>query len=342
MGQARRLALLGLERDEEAMLGSMIGSLAPRLTVAWQVTPEAEAEALLIDIDSMYGQMGWLRAQGGPRPIIALTASTRADADARLGRPLDADALLAALTEVATKLGALRPSSKAQTAAAAPAPAARAAPASAPAAPPAAAEPVKPVAVPEPPAAEPPRPRRLVDFLRPGQLAGAVRLRDAEPPLVVDASRRCYLGGAALKPFMPLAGADIEAQRWQTISAQDYERMKAELGEQPLIRLQWLAGLGAGRGTLLPELTEAVRFKLSKYPTTEREFPKHIRIAATLLKQPSTPEEIAAGSGQPVADVIDFINACAAIDLVEAEFPAPPGEPVEPTKGGLLGRLRRR
>ena len=122
----------------------------------------------------------------------------------------------------------------------------------------------------------------------------------------------------------------------------EYERQKAELGEQPLGRLQWLAGLGASHGQLLPELAGAERFKLSKYPTTEREFPKHIRIATTMLKQPATPAEIAEGSGQPVEDVIDFINACAAIDLIEAEFPATAGSEPEVARGGLLGRLRRR
>lgn len=336
MGQARRLALLGLERDEEASLGSLMGSLSAVDGIAWQVGSEAEADALLIDIDSMYGQMSWLRAQGGPRPIIALTAASRADADARLARPVTAAAMTEALAAIAPKLGPAR-----AVASASPAPAAApAAPAkSAPAAPAAVAPAIDPPPAAEP---EPPRPRQLLDFLRPGQLPGAVRLRDAEPPLVVDTTRRSYLGGSALKPYLPLAAVELDAERWEAITPHEYDRLKSDLGEQPLARLQWLAGLGASRGKLLPELATALRFKLSKYPTTEREFPKHIRIATSMLKQPSTAEEIAASSGQPVEDVIDFINACAAIDLLEAEFPAAASEASEAAKGGLLGRLRRR
>lgn len=352
MGQPRRLALLGLDREEEAELGQMLAAVGSRLEPRWSVAPEADAEALLIDVDSMYGQMSWLRAQGGPRPIIALTSASRADADARLARPASPEGLQEALQAIAPKLG---PAARAKAdAPKADAPAPTAVPAAAPAA---AADPVAPAparqaapSAPSPaaeappaPAPEPPRPLQLVDFLRGGRLPGAVRLRGAEPPLVVDPTRRSYLGGAALKPLLPLAAGEITPERWEALTPHDYDRLKGELGgEQPLSRLQWLAGLGASHGRLLPELGSALRFKLSKYPTAEREFPKHIRIATSMLKQPATPEEIAQGSGQPVEDVVDFINACAAVDLIEAEFPAPAGEPAEAAKGGLLGRLRLR
>jgi hypothetical protein len=333
------LALLGLERDEEASLGALLGTLGKHASCAWSAAPEAEAEALLIDVDSMYGQMSWLRAQGGPRPIIALTAASRADADARLARPVSAASLGAALNEIAPRLGPARPG---------PAPAARTQPATpTPATARAAApEPTVPAAPAPAPAvdrpAEPPRPHKLVDFVRAGQFPGAVRLRDSAPALVFDPTRGSFLGASQLKPLLPLASMEIAADRWQAITPHEYDRLKAELGEQPLTRLQWLAGLGASHGQLLPELSGALRFKLIKYPTTEREFPKHIRIATAMLKQLATAEDIAQTSGQPVEDVIDFINACAAIELIEAEFPAAATEPTETARGGLLGRLRRR
>jgi hypothetical protein len=333
------LALLGLERDEEASLGALLGTLGKHASCAWNATPEAEAEALLIDVDSMYGQMSWLRAQGGPRPIIALTAASRADADARLARPVNAASLGAALNEIMPRLGPARPGPAAAAAAKPQQPlkaqSSRPAPASA------------SVAVPEPipvPAAAPaqqPRPRKLVDFVRSEQFPGAVRLRDSAPALVVDPTRGSFLGASQLKPLLPLAAMEIAAERWEAITPHEYDRLKKDLGEQPLSRLQWLAGLGASHGQLLPELEGALRFKLLKYPTTEREFPKHIRIATAMLKQAATPAEIAQGSGQPVEDVIDFINACAAVDLIEAEFPGA-AEPTEAARGGLLGRLRRR
>ena len=65
----------------------------------------------------------------------------------------------------------------------------------------------------------------------------------------------------------------------------------------------------AGKGKLLSEFDPAGRYKLSKWPQTEREFPKHFRIATAMMKGPATLEEIAAASGVPLADVADFVNA---------------------------------
>jgi len=209
-----------------------------------------------------------------------------------------------------------------------------------------AASPAPPLATATPvaPAPEVRRDLRLIDFLRSQRLPGAVRLRGATPPLVVDPIGRSFLGGSTLKPLLPLVAEVLTSDRWEAVTPHEYERLKTELGsEQPLARLLWLAGLGATRGELLPDLAGASRFKLAKYPTTEREFPKHIRMATAMLKQLATVEEIASASGQPCEDVVDFINACAAIDLIETDLPAPGAEPPAAAKpGGLLGRLRGR
>src|SRR5690606_13979244 len=149
------------------------------------------------------------------------------------------------LSEIAPRLGPASSPPQAQpVAAAATAKPAAAAPAAA--KPPPAPAQAAPAAQPEPAAElQPPRAGRLVDFLRPGELPGADRLRGAEPPLVVDPNARSFIGGSALKPLLGLAAQEIAAERWEAVTPHEYERQKAELGEQPLGRLQWLAGLGA-------------------------------------------------------------------------------------------------
>lgn len=360
MARARTLALCGLDRGEEAAIREFFDPAVRRCGIPWALASESEADALLIDVDSMYGQMSWLRAQGGPRPIVALTGGTRADADFLLPRPATLESLsgvLSMLTERVTAQNEAAPTAAAKEAraTAAPKPAAAAVVGAAPtpvqaktSAPlPPTIELPRPdeVAVAAAPAAEPEPPRRdlqLVDYLQ-GRLPGAVRLRGSEPALVVDPIGKTFLGNGSLKPFLAIAvRTGIGSDEWEAVTPHEFDKLAKELGgPHPLPRLQWVAGLGAGSGQLRADLADAQRFKLGKYPTTEREFPKHIRIATAMLKQLSTPDELAATSGMERADVCDFINACHALGLVETDAPAPAApEPDAAAKGGLLGRLR--
>ncbi len=325
----RSLGMSGLDRDEETRFRQLFEAVREP---GWSLAPESEADVLLIDFDSMYGQMAWLRAQGGPRPIIALTAGGRADADYLLHRPPSEKSLRDVLRQVASGVPAPRPEPKAV----ADAP-------DAPAAPPAAAPAPEPIVTPEPlPEPEPPVPPRriLLDYLQGGALPGPVQLRGAQPPLVVDLGAGVFLGGAALKPLLPLCAREILPEDWEPLSADAFARLEAELGgTQPIARLVWLAGLGGYAGELCPALAGA-RFKLGKWPQTEREFPRHLRIATALLKQYGNLEDMAAASGAAAADVADYVNACHAAGVLELE-PLPGSPAAEPAKGGLLSRLRR-
>ena len=87
---------------------------------------------------------------------------------------------------------------------------------------------------------------------------------------------------------------------------------------QPLARLRWLGGLLAGKGALLPGHDPDGRYVLNKWPQTEREYPKHFRIATAMMKGPATLAEIAAASGIRVAEVVDFVNANLATGYAES------------------------
>jgi hypothetical protein len=335
----RTLGLSGLDRDEENRFRQLFEAVAEP---GWALASENDAGVLVIDFDSMYGQMTWLRAQGGPRPIVALTAGTRADATHVLKRPVSEKALKDLLRRLVNQVpevadeGAIEPEPLSQYADSTYEPRLS--------------EPAATHAAPmEPETAPiieelPPRQRVLLDFLQPGVLAGPALLRDAQPPLAVNVSAGQYLGGSTLKPLAPHCARAIDEEDWEPLSPADFKALQAEMGEpQPLNRLLWLAGLNGFDGQLCPALADALRFKLAKWPQTEREFPRQFRIATALLKQLGTPEEAAAACGASVSEVIDYINACQALGIIEAERPAPPAPitPEAPARGGLLGRLRR-
>jgi len=351
--------LSGFGRDDEHLFRELFKSAA---IPGWQLGAEADASALLIDFDSMYGQMAWLQSQGSGRPIVALTVALRADTDFLLQRPATAASLREMLGQVAAVLDGSaerRPPGSPAIAAAAPAapsetieaPASTASVATAAPAAPARTEVAKPVSstavTAEHPAADvpvaTPRARRLVDFLQPGALPGPVRLRGAEPALLVDTIAGNYAGGTALKPLMEHARRDIAAGDWEPVTPAEYTRMQAELGGvQPLSRLRWLAALVGFDGALDPALAGATRFKLNKWPQSEREFPKHFRIATALLKQPGSLDDLATASGANAAEVADFINACHTLGIIDAEGAAGGGGSTDPGKGGLMSRLRGR
>ena len=338
----RTLGLSGLDRDEEMLFRQLFDTVREP---GWALVAENDAGVLLIDFDSMYGQMTWLRAQGGPRPIVALTAGSRADATMVLKRPVSEKALRELLrnlvNQVPTEAVAGEHTETLQTV-----PAARTVTDAGPqrvdvmpleATPDVSAEPIVE-------ALPPPIQRTLLDFLRPGALSGPASLRDAQPSLVVDVAAGMYLGGSALKPLAPLCARALEDDDWQMLSASEYAELRAHSGEpQPLTRLIWLAGMHGFDGQLCPDLADALRFKLGKWPQSEREYPRQIRIATALMKQLGSVEEMAAASGASASEVADYINAFHALGVIEVERPAPPSPdtPVAPPRGGLLSRLRR-
>jgi hypothetical protein len=380
------LGLTGMDQATEVALKAAFSEVNERFG-RWKMVGEGDADYVIVDMDSMYGPMSWLRLHAAGKRVIGLTSAPRTQADFLLQRPFDARELTAVLGEID---GTPVPAPSAAITGPAPQPAAVSPPAIAPepvpAEPPPAPAPVPVPVVPPPAAAAPtphipppvapppavasapavvPAPAAVVTepaplaekepaaqalrntafahWLRPGALTGRARYQGGNGPEVfIDFTQRQYHGPSTLKPLAEYFVANVGLRDFEQLDERAWQTGIAKLGAQlPLARLQWLGGLLAGEGRFLPGYNPEGRFVLSKWPETEREYPRHFRIATAMMKGPSTVAEIAASSNVPAADVVDFINANLATGFAEQVGEGTP--PSEPGKSsGLLDRLRGR
>ncbi|KRB02311.1 hypothetical protein [Lysobacter sp. Root690] len=403
------LGLTGMDPATESALQTAFKVANAQLGGHWNLVPEQQADFVVVDMDSMYGPMSWLRLHASGKSVIALTAAQRTQADYLLAHPFSADSMSTLLGEIATLSGhaiakpapAAAPTAveipkqprtdptaalpdvvvdlletdlaqaKAAAQQAAPAPVAAPPPAAvvpAPAAPtPAAPAPVAPAPVAAAPAAPAPTPITpaaapvaaapaaanpavpsitargdgLLDWLVAGRLRGLLRVGSGEERLLIDADQRKYHGPAALKPLAGLFDRGFAPSEFELLPAAQWDAAAVQLGAaMPLTRLVWFGNLLAGHGRLAPGYDPQRRYRMTKWPQTEREYPKHFRIATVMMKAPATVTEIAEASGVTEAEVADFINANLATGFAEAEGDPTPAEPAK--SGGLFGRLRGR
>lgn len=366
MAQIRKFALSGFSRTDEVGFSTLFKTAAARAGGRFELSAEAEADALIIDADSIYGQMGLMQAQASGKLLIAITAGSRADADHKLDSPVTEAALVSLLNRLsgeASRAAPLPPSApppgatsaqpvRAAVAESKAAPAASnpsrlpAKAASAPEIPKATAQvaALAPAAIPasaKPGAApvETTRDRSLFELLQPGVLQQPVRLqRGTAPVLIIDPATRSYLGASTLKPYADYVKSTIRDSELKPVAAAELQRLEGELGApQPIQRLLWLAALHAGEGQVIG-FEPGARFRLGKWPQIEREYPKHFRIATVMMKGPASVEEIAAASGASREEVCDLLNAYLTTGFAEPE--QAPVSTAETAGNSLLNRLR--
>lgn len=361
---ALTLGITGMDSNTEAEVKAAFKVANAETGNKWTLAGDDDADVVVIDMDSLYGPMSWLRLHGAGRKVIGLASGDRNQTDYRLPRPVTANDFAVLLSEIAGDAPAadIAPPPAASTPAPAPSDAlpppqavvvdeVEAVPAEAPAmatAPPARVEPERePEPAPEPePLAELPPDRPLAAWLDANGLDRRVRLqRGSGPVLLLDPRSKVYHGPATLKPLAAYFEGTLLAEDFATPDAAAWEREAASMGAaQPLARLQWLGGLVSGNGSLLPGTDADGKYRLTKWPQTEREYPKHFRIATAMMKGPATVSEVAEASGVPQEEVADFINANLATGYAEWVPPtAPEPEPITPKPaGGLFGRMRGR
>ena len=391
------LGLTGMDQATEVALKAAFGEVNER-SGRWKMVGESDADYVIVDMDSMYGPMSWLRLHAAGKRVIGLTSAPRTQADYLLQRPFDAHELTTVLGEIDGSPVAPPATAPVRVPVPAPSPSPSPLPASPPApslasesepvpeppppvpapvptvaSPPATAAPeappipppvaqqrglaaappilspapaavvAEPASLPEEPAAQTMRNTAFGHWLRPGALTGRARYQGGKgPELLIDFSHRQYHGPSTLKPLAEYFVANVDLRDFEQLDDQAWQAAIAKLGAPlPLSRLQWLGGLLAGEGRFQPGYNPEGRFILSKWPETEREYPRHFRIATAMMKGPSTVAEIAAASSVPAADVVDFINANLATGFAEqaGDGAAPPESG---KSGGLLDRLRGR
>jgi hypothetical protein len=394
------LGFTGMDSATEAELRRAFEQALATAGGGWQLVADTHADYVVVDMDSMYGPMSWLRLHAAGKQVIGLTSAPRSQTPFRIGRPIDASELAALLRDMRGPQADATPSPQASEPVIPPP-----APASVPSGmtpspqpedrlpeelpvaassgelppnPDALVEPARPAAeppssavaqvlppapsiaphvpaeavaeaAPTPAAPSAPQPTRsaepetFAEWLASGRLRGRTRFERGGASALVDADQRVYFGPAALKPLAPLFEAGGVAQAdFEPVAADVWSAQAAALGApQPLARLVWFGALLAGGGRVAPGYDPTARFRLTKWPQTEREFPKHFRIATAMMKGPATVAEIAQAANVPETDVADFVNASLATGFAEP-YREPEPEPEAPKAGGLFGRLRGR
>lgn len=361
MATRKTLCFTGMDTADEAALKDMFAKAAERRGNGWILGQESTADALVVDVDSLYGHMTWLKVHNSGRMIAALSTSPNAEADHVLVRPVTVEKLADLLDRIEGRPGGAAPASAPEESPAASSsrPVARAEPAPELAAPaarptPRPAPPAEPAAVakpapapapepepePEPEPAAPPRDPMLADYFERDALPGPVKMEIAGAPvLALDPQRQRYVGPAALKPLIPYCKQVVRPEDWVAITPAELEKLKAAQTEQPFSRLLWLFALVNGEGQLAAGFDPDKKFRLTKWPQIEREYPRHFRVATVMMKQPATLAEVAEQSGAPLAEVTDFVNAYLATGFAEMEEPPAPVD-ANAQKSGFLGRLR--
>lgn len=383
-----------MDRAEEAKLKLLFGHANEWLGGKWTLAPENTAEVLVIDLESMYGHMTWLKVHNSGRYIIALSSREHSEAEHLLLRPVTVESMVTALSNAIGKpvpqeqprVSASDAMSSSQQAGAAPpesvprssriskplpelaalpsaplqpppAVANVATPAPIPAAigplpstsarpPPAAAQSSAPPQPPPASASATPRDPTLWDYLQQGKLLEPSKMElQGAPPLVIDPRTDTYIGGSALKPYIPYCQlGNLRAGQWQELTGPEIKQFRQLLGEepQPLGRLRWLHALVRGAGELAPGYDPDARYRLTRWPKTEREYPRHFRIATVMMQAPATLAEIAAQSNTTLQEVNDFVNASLDSGFAEPYVPPPPAPDTPAKSSGLFGRLRGR
>ena len=92
---AYKIALVGASQDEENEFRQLLGTAAQRLRQSWEVSNERDADLVVVDVDSVFGHMAWLKASAAGKRTAAFTGRDSArESDLLLGRPLSQEGLV--------------------------------------------------------------------------------------------------------------------------------------------------------------------------------------------------------------------------------------------------------
>ena len=357
----------GMDRATEAEVHAAFNTANSERGKRWSLVGDGVADYIVVDMDSLYGPMSWLKLHGAGRKVIGLTSASRSKTPYRLPRPIATGDLVALLAQIENEEAGIAPAESASEPVTKPLPASieefasmpdaqdeqAVAPESEPVTTPVAASPPAPAAsapAPESPAvpsAPPASPNQQPRTLR-GWMGtrGARRVRVTAldgSVVLLDAQAGVWHGPKELKALGPCFSAEPGEVTTELLDDAHWNAEAAKLGPaQPLVRLQWMDGL------LSAKQTHGL-YQLRKWPQIEREYPRHFRIATIMMKGAANIADIAAAAGVPEEEVRDFVNANLAtgyaMSASSSTLPPSTPTPAAPTPagstGGLFGRRKK-
>jgi len=341
MGTTRTIAVTGVSEHDAARFATLIERHRHKLDANWESGHAADADLLLVDIESAYGQMDWLRARSRGRLVIAYTSAIEPlEPEFSLRKPVVSGDLIALLNRFGP--GTTKrpdPSITMPSANSATYEPAEVAP-----------EPPKPalaavVATAAPidaPRAKPAPETFFIDELldKLADTARPVRLvAEGLPSIIIDPEHRRWHAGVGLKALTGWCKRALTHDQPIPLDPAEFASAIEILPGQAYSRLVWFAHLARGEGRLSPSLPQDGRYRLTRWPQVEREFPKHFRIATAMMRGTGTIEEIAAQSAADPADVADFINAYHALGFIETDAMMPAAMAAD--RSGLFDRMRK-
>src|SRR6478736_5912385 len=103
------LCFTGFSREDQAKAQQLFAQANADSGGRFELAPEGDAQVLVIDMDSMYGHMTWLKAHNSGKTTVGLTAGARSETDHVLTRPLANAALSGLLEQIAAGLPSVAP-----------------------------------------------------------------------------------------------------------------------------------------------------------------------------------------------------------------------------------------
>ena len=98
---ALTLGTTGMDSKTEAEVQAAFKVANAETGNQWTLVDGDEADYVVVDMDSLYGPMSWLRLHAAGRRVIGLTSVDRNQTDYRLPRPISASDFTVLLSEIA-------------------------------------------------------------------------------------------------------------------------------------------------------------------------------------------------------------------------------------------------
>ena len=101
MSTTRKIAVTGTSEQDAARIAALLERHRHKLSSSWESAQAADADLLLVDVESTFGQMDWLRARSRGRLVIAYTsASEPLEPEFSLRKPVVSGELVALLNRI--------------------------------------------------------------------------------------------------------------------------------------------------------------------------------------------------------------------------------------------------